>query len=29
MPLDESLQIAQIMQDALRSWGVTFPYDRD
>lgn len=29
MPLDETLQIAQIMQDALRSWGVTFSYDRD
>ena len=29
MPLDETLQVAQIMQDALRSWGVTFPYDRD
>ncbi|MCA9833024.1 MAG: Gfo/Idh/MocA family oxidoreductase [Thermomicrobiales bacterium] len=25
----DSLEIAQIMQDALRSWGVTFPYDRD
>ncbi len=26
---NDSLEIAQIMQDALRSWGVTFPYDRD
>lgn len=29
MPLDDSLMIAQMMQDALRSWGVTFEYDRD
>lgn len=29
MPLDDSLTIAQVMQNAIRSWGVTYPYDRD
>ncbi len=29
MPLDHTLMVAQIMQDAIRSWGVTYPYDRD
>lgn len=29
MSWSDSLDIAQVMQDALRSWGVTFPYDRD
>lgn len=29
MPLDDTLMVAQIMQDAIRSWGVTYPFDRD
>ena len=24
-----TLLVAQIMQDAIRSWGVTYPFDRD
>lgn len=29
MPMDDTLMIARIMQDAYRSWGMTFPFDRD
>src|SRR5690606_963441 len=29
MSLDDTLMVAQIMQDAIRSWGVTYPFDRD
>lgn len=29
MPLNDTLMVAQIMQDAIRSWGVTYPFDRD